>query len=51
VRQGFIETSNVNPLSEMTDMITHFRLFESQQKMLQTTDQTLGAITRDLGTF
>ncbi|MEP0549120.1 MAG: flagellar hook-basal body protein [Rhodothermales bacterium] len=51
VRQGFIETSNVNPLAEMTDMITHFRLFESQQKMLQTTDQTLGAITRDLGTF
>jgi len=51
VRQGFVEGSNVNPLSEMSDMITHFRLFESQQKMLQTTDQTLGAITRDLGKF
>ncbi len=51
VRQGFAEGSNVNPLSEMTDMIAHFRLFESQQKMLQTADQTLGAISRDLGKF
>lgn len=51
VRQGIVEMSNVNPLTEMTEMITHFRLFESQQKMLQTTDQALGAVTRDLGTF
>lgn len=51
VQQGFVEASNVNPLSEMTDMIAHFRLFESQQKMMQTTDQALGAITRDLGRF
>lgn len=51
VRQGVVELSNVNPMSEMTDMITHFRLFESQQKMLQTTDQALAIVTRDLGKF
>ncbi len=51
IRSGVVEMSNVNPMSEMTDMITHFRLFESQQKMLQTTDQALGAVTRDLGKF
>lgn len=51
VRQGFLESSNVDPLSEMSDMITHFRLFESQQKMLQTQDQILGHVTRELGKF
>jgi flagellar basal-body rod protein FlgF len=51
VRQGFIEQSNVNALKEMTDMITHFRLFESQQKSIQTMDSLLGSITRDLSKF
>jgi len=51
VRQGFLETSNVNAVSEMADLIEHVRLFESQQKALQTTDATLGAVTRDLGSF
>jgi flagellar basal-body rod protein FlgF/flagellar basal-body rod protein FlgG len=51
VLQGSVEMSNVNPLTEMSEMITHFRLFESQQKMIQTTDQALGAVTRDLGKF
>ena len=51
VIQGHIEGSNVNPISEMTDMIAHFRLFESQQKMIQTTDQVLGSVTRELGRF
>lgn len=51
ILQGRLESSNVNPISEMTDMISHFRLFESQQKMLQTTDQILGQVTRELGRF
>jgi flagellar basal-body rod protein FlgF/flagellar basal-body rod protein FlgG len=51
VLQGQVESSNVNPLTEMSDMITHFRLFESQQKLLQTTDQILGSVTRELGKF
>ena len=51
VVQGHVEGSNINPISEMTDMIAHFRLFESQQKLLQTTDQILGHVTRELGKF
>ncbi len=51
VVQGHVEGSNVNPISAMTDMIAHFRLFESQQKLLQTTDQILGHVTRELGKF
>ena len=51
VRQGFLESSNVDALSEMVDLMAHVRLFESQQKSLRTTDEALGAVTRDLGTF
>ena len=51
VRQGFLEGSNVNPIDEMADLIAHVRLFESQQKALRTTDDALGAVTRDLGSF
>lgn len=51
VRQGFIEGSNVDPIREMTDMIAHVRLYEAQQKVIQTTDGILGQVTRDLGTF
>ena len=51
VLQGFVEGSNVDPVHEMTDMITYFRQFETQQKLMQTTDQLLGSITRELGKF
>ncbi|MGB3545256.1 flagellar basal body rod C-terminal domain-containing protein, partial [Rubrivirga sp.] len=51
VRQGFLEASNVDAMSEMVDLMGHVRLFESQQKALNTTDSVLGAVTRDLGTF
>lgn len=51
VMQGYLEASNVEPVTAMTEMIEHFRLFESQQKVLQTTDQLLGRVTRELGSF
>lgn len=51
VLQGFVEGSNVDPVHEMTDMITYFRQFETQQKLMQTTDHLLGSITRELGKF
>ncbi len=49
IKQGYIETSNVNPMQEMTDLLAHLRLFESQQKVIQTQDQILGRVTRELG--
>ncbi|MEM6645138.1 MAG: flagellar basal-body rod protein FlgF [Bacteroidota bacterium] len=51
VRQGFLEGSNVNVVSEMSDMISHLRLFETHQKLMQTLDGKLDRVTRDLGRF
>jgi len=39
VRKGMIETSNVNPISEMTDMIAIQRQFEMQLKMMKTAEE------------
>jgi flagellar basal-body rod protein FlgG len=41
LHQGFLEASNVNPVREMTDMITATRVFESTQKGIQAYDQML----------
>ncbi len=51
VRQGFVEGSNVDPIREMTEMISHVRLYEAQQKLIQAADGALGQVTRDLGKF
>jgi flagellar basal-body rod protein FlgG len=42
VYQGFVEKSNINPVYEMTRMIEIQRLFEANQKSIQTADETLG---------
>ncbi len=39
VHQGALETSNVNPLASMTDLVTASRLFEAYQKAMQTSDE------------
>ena len=39
VKQGFLETSNVNIVQEMTDMISTQRVFESTQKAISAYDQ------------
>lgn len=39
MKQGFVETSNVNIINEMTDMIMAQRVFEGTQKAIQTYDQ------------
>lgn len=41
VRQKFIEASNVNPITEMVNMITVNRAYEANQKMITAHDQTL----------
>lgn len=39
VRQGLLESSNVNPVKEMTEMITTMRAFEAYQKIIQSIDE------------
>lgn len=42
VNQGYLESSNINVVSEMVDMITIAREFESNQKVMTTIDEMLG---------
>lgn len=39
IRQGFLETSNVNPVREMVKMIEVNRAYEANQKIVQSEDQ------------
>ena len=41
VYQGYLEASNVNAVSEMVDMISTARDYESNQKVIQSIDDTL----------
>jgi flagellar basal-body rod protein FlgG len=49
VLQGFLEESNVNSIREMVDMINVMRSFESNQKVVQTQDETLGKAVNEVG--
>lgn len=49
VNQGYIETSNVNVIKEMVEMITITRAYESNQKVLQTVDETLDKAVNKVG--
>jgi len=42
VYSGYLETSNVQVVQEMVDLINFQRAYESNQKMIQTFDETLG---------
>lgn len=41
IRQGYLEMSNINVISEMVDMIEISRAYESNQKVIQTIDSSL----------
>lgn len=45
VMQGFVETSNVNIVSEMTNLITAQRAYEMNSKVITTSDQMLSTLT------
>lgn len=49
VRQGVLETSNVNPIEEMTNMIRTNRLFEQDLKALKTYGELLGKEANEVG--
>ncbi len=45
VLQGFIETSNVNVVSEITNLITAQRAYEMNSRVITTSDQMLSTLT------
>jgi flagellar basal-body rod protein FlgF len=48
VHQGFIETSNVNIVKEMTDMIQATRNFESNQRVIKAYDEMDSRLVNDV---
>ncbi len=46
IRQGFLETSNVNVVAELTNLITAQRAYEMNSKVIQTSDQMLQTLTQ-----
>jgi flagellar basal-body rod protein FlgG len=50
VHQGFLESSNVNPIQEMTQMIEAHRLFEQNAKLMQSFGN-LNQQSSELGKF
>jgi flagellar basal-body rod protein FlgG len=49
VRQGMLETSNVNPIEEMTNLIKANRLFEHDLKVMKTYGDLLQREANDIG--
>jgi flagellar basal-body rod protein FlgF len=49
VKQGYIETSNINVVTEMVKMIETQRAYEANQKAVQTSDELMGIIANRLG--
>ncbi len=47
VRQGFLETSNVNPVTEMVQLIEVNRAYEANQKAIQSQDQMTGRLINE----
>lgn len=49
VRQSFLESSNVNSVKEMIEMITMMRAYEANQKVMTTYDTTLENVVSNVG--
>ena len=49
VHQGYLEASNVNVVSEMVEMINITRAYETNQKIIQTIDDTLDKVVNQVG--
>jgi flagellar basal-body rod protein FlgG len=49
IKQGFLENSNVDVGREMVDMITVYRAYETNQRMLTMIDEIVGKAVNDIG--
>lgn len=46
IRQGFVEASNVNPVTEITALITAQRAYEMNSRVIKTADEMLNTTTQ-----
>lgn len=51
IQQNALEKSNVNVINEMINMMTVMRTFETNQKMIQSIDETLGKAVNEVGSI
>ncbi|GBU29056.1 flagellar basal body rod protein FlgG [Treponema sp. R8-4-B8] len=51
VRQGFVEAANVDPVTEMVQMIEVNRSYEANQKIIQSEDSALGTLINQVAKF
>lgn len=49
VRQGFVEGSNVDPIATMVNMMSEFRNYEANSRVIQAIDSTLGKAVNEVG--
>jgi flagellar basal-body rod protein FlgF len=49
VQQGFVEAANTSTVAEMSDLLYSVRLFEANQKIVQSQDERLGKLIADIG--
>ena len=49
IKQGYLETSNVDVSKSMTEMMTAYRSFEANQKILQAYDQSMEKAANEIG--
>lgn len=48
IRQGFLEGSNVDLAEEMVELVSTMRAYETNQRMIQTLDETLGKAVNEI---
>ncbi|HEY1735383.1 MAG TPA: flagellar basal-body rod protein FlgG [Methylovirgula sp.] len=49
IQQGYLESSNVDPVAQITDLITAQRAYEMNSKVMTTADQMSQTITKNMG--
>ncbi len=49
VQQGYLEASNVDPVAEITDLISAQRAYEMNSKVMQAADQMSQTVTKNMG--
>jgi flagellar basal-body rod protein FlgG len=49
IAQGYVESSNVDPIRTMTEMIETLRVFESYQRIMRTADEATAKTVNEVG--
>lgn len=48
IRQGYLESSNVDPVKEITDLISAQRAYEMNSKIIQAADEMAGVVSKGI---